>query len=123
MIKKRVWRYYCEHCRKGSQSPSCMRRHIESCCKNPARVCFLHADAGIAQPDLAGLIAGLKDRDFDSGLRWLSDECCGCPACMLAAIVQSRMGEMSECSQGDPWYPGFDYKSQLREWYSVACET
>lgn len=117
MIKKKVWRYYCEFCGKSGQNPSCIRRHEASCCRNPGRVCFLHDDAGIEQPALQSLIDGLKPLTFDDGLRWLESEADCCPACMLAAILQSKTGE--EAGSG-VWYPGFDYKSQLREWYSEA---
>lgn len=37
-------RYYCDHCQKGSGSPSAMRRHEASCTLNPRRRVRIFSD-------------------------------------------------------------------------------
>ena len=80
-------RYYCDHCNKGSGSPSAMRRHERGCTANPNRVCgmcALQADDGGAEP------APHRDelvRILDSsGFTEMCSAANGCPACILAAI-------------------------------------
>lgn len=85
MRRKKVWRYYCDFCNKGGCSAASMSRHEESCCRNPDRVCRMCETAGIGGLTVPELVEALADGDLKA-LRAASD---GCPACMLAAIIQS----------------------------------
>jgi len=39
MTRKRVWRYYCEHCKKSGGSAYHLREHEKHCTGNPEREC------------------------------------------------------------------------------------
>jgi hypothetical protein len=111
MIRKRVWRYYCEHCHRGGCSASAMASHERSCTLNPDRVCKMCALAGNAQPEMSSLLSILPDPEsfvmetvsseygppteysymsdggsVDEAMKTLVDVCNGCPACILAAL-------------------------------------
>lgn len=96
-------RYYCEHCNKGSGSPSAMKRHEIACTANPQRVCGMCREAELEQKPVEDLITALLayDHDYDKGLALLREVTDNCPSCILSAIRQSKvqrpyMGEDDE---------------------------
>jgi len=90
MKKKKVWRYYCEFCKKSGCSGGHLSSHEKSCTNNPDRVCKMCNAAGLNQKSIAELIKtlGLGDKAGVDALREATD---GCPACMLSAIRQSGL--------------------------------
>jgi len=100
---KLVKRHYCDHCKKGGQSKYCMARHERTCVWNPQRACVFCSKP---ETTVAELIEALND-----GLPALEQKAAMCPACMLAAIVQSR-----KSINEDTWVAGFDYKKQASAW-------
>lgn len=114
MKTKTVKRHYCDHCKKGGQSAYCMRRHESTCIRNPLRVCIIcspqHLDGSLlpTQATVAELIEALRS----GGLKALEDRAEMCPACMLAAIVQSYGGRKPD---QEDWID-FDYKKQKASW-------
>lgn len=133
MITKRVNRYYCEHCRKGGQSAAHMSRHEKGCTLNPGRVCGFCKEVGEDQAPMADLMAIMatakvtSTTDFYAGVTWtsssienekevikaLEDATGNCPACMLAAIRQSKYPEVFE---------HFDFKDRQREFWNQVNE-
>ena len=84
MIKKKMWRYYCEFCGKGGCSSSHMRKHEKHCTLNPDRNCgFCEAEGNHPQP-MDQLIPTITHELL--GLRKASKNC---PACILSALRQS----------------------------------
>lgn len=95
MRKKRVWRYYCDYCRKAGCSAGHMRKHEKGCTANPDRVCGMCKMVEGTQKPLAELVAvfdGWKpdttssdyDPEAQRRIKLLEDLTDGCPACMLA---------------------------------------
>lgn len=80
-------RYYCDHCNKGSGSPSAMKRHERGCTANPQRVCgmcAMQAEAGgdPPAPPRDELVRILDCSGFAEMCRAAND----CPACILSAL-------------------------------------
>jgi len=90
MKRKKVWRYYCEHCKKSGCSGGHIRSHEIHCTNNPTRICGMCKLARLDQLPIAELISALDsgDKKGVNNLRVLAD---GCPACMLAAIRQCNL--------------------------------
>lgn len=115
MKTKTVKRHYCDHCGKGGQSAHCIRRHESTCVYNPDRVCPLcseeHASGALlsTKETVATLIAEFRS----GGVPALRQKADGCPACMLAAIVQAR-GKQKASEEN--WIEGFSYKKELEDW-------
>lgn len=130
-------RYYCDHCGKGSGSPSYMRRHEEICTANPARRCRMCA-WGQDEERMARHVAILQGpgdsrEDWQRKMKDLREATNNCPCCILAAIRQS--GVQAAVSDPDPdgslstaanrmFFPnqggadlmlGFDFRAELRE--------
>ena len=90
-------RYYCDHCNKGSGSPSAMRRHERGCTLNPQRACgmckMLEEDGGPEPAPPRDELLRLLDGE---GFKALAAAANDCPACILAALrsrnVQSELG-------------------------------
>lgn len=88
-------RYYCDHCNKGTGSPSFMRRHEPGCTANPNRVCGMCrklAEEGGPEP------APPRDELLNvldaQGFKAMCDVANNCPACILSALrTQNRMSE------------------------------
>lgn len=120
MKRKRVWRYYCDFCRKGSCAGGHMKRHEESCTLNPERKCRLCVDRFTQQP-MKDLIAALGSGD-EAGVKALREKAEGCPICMLAAIRQS--GVQKPCSilpSGEMDYGyrvPFEFRKELADFWS-----
>lgn len=111
MRKKQVWRYYCDFCGKGGQSGGHMKRHERSCCRNPERKCGMCAAAMNDQEPLPKLIEALGKGDVD-GLARLRELATGCPACMLAAIIQSKLQRPLNHDGEGGFHVDFDFKKE-----------
>lgn len=99
--------YYCEWCKRHRLTASAITRHEPRCIYNPLRSeCGWHKDRS---PAVAGVFAlAFKD---DPDVDWLRDAMDGCPACMLAVIVQARrLGLDGE----EAW--SFDYKAECAKY-------
>ena len=110
MRRKKVWRYYCEFCKKANCSGSSIKKHEERCTLNPNRYCGFCHISELTQPDLQEAIKLLpepevhikiiedeygKDISYD-GLEKATKEALpklrefveNCPACIMAALRQ-----------------------------------
>jgi hypothetical protein len=99
-LKKPV--YYCEFCKRHRLSKASIERHEPKCIYNPLRLlCGWHEVRPPAPADFASLLK--QELDVD----WLRTEMEGCPACMLAVVVQAglTLDERSDL--------GFDYKHEV----------
>jgi len=80
-------RYYCDHCKKGSGSPSAMKRHESGCTNNPLRVCrmcAILADKGGPEPaPQRGALLNVLD---SGGFKAMCESANDCPACILSAL-------------------------------------
>lgn len=78
--------YYCEYCKRHRMTARSIEAHEPRCIYNPLRdVCGWHKDTRPVAPfDFALVFRDNPDVD------WLRKEMDGCPACMLAVIVQAR---------------------------------
>ena len=80
-------RYYCDHCNKGSGSPSAMKRHERGCTVNPERVCgmcaFDHKHGG---PEPAPSTSELRKVIDAEGFVAMCEAANQCPACILAVL-------------------------------------
>lgn len=96
--------YYCEHCKRHRLTASAIEKHEPRCLYNPARsACGWHKDD---EPDApAERAAAFRD---DPDVERLRKELDGCPACMLAVIVQARKLGLGD---EDAW--DFDYKAEV----------
>lgn len=111
MRTKSVLRHYCDFCNKGGFKKMDMFRHESICIRNPDRKCGLCEDYRLETKPIPVLIAAIE-----TSIAALSEACEGCPACMLAAIVQSRD---PQASKSENWVD-FDYKTQLNEFHQEA---
>ena len=115
MIRKMRPRYYCEHCGKGSGSPSHMTRHERGCTANPNRVCGLCELAGKEQLPIEELVSTL----INQGLAFLQAFTTCCPTCTLAAIRQSKKQRAADPENGDFGFRwDFDYRKELAGWWA-----
>lgn len=109
MRKKKVWRYYCDFCKKANCSAPSIRKHEKGCTMNPSRVCGMCGMFDLEQPSLNKMMAFLPDpekyKETSDAYDWISytsafsvkvtealpklrDEAENCPACILAALRQ-----------------------------------
>ncbi len=105
MRRRKVWRYYCEFCKKSNCSAASISRHEKRCTLNPDRHCGMCAVAELGQKPMSVLVDLLADitikekrgeygidialgGDMDEALERLRDETENCPACILAALRQ-----------------------------------
>ena len=93
MKKRKVWRYTCEFCGKSGCSGGHMKVHEASCTANPHRVCRMCKHS---PKDTAALVAllqapGNTTADWQAKMIDLRFQTDGCPACILAAIRQSKV--------------------------------
>lgn len=117
MITKMRPRYYCEHCNKGSGSPSAMRRHESGCTLNPNRTCAMCAAGGNPPPPPREKLLEILDRD---GFKALCDEVFGCPACILTALRQRNSfdDQLGYCVSGpDDGRNQWSYAEAKKEWW------
>lgn len=119
-IKK--WRYYCDHCSKGGCSKGHIVKHEEHCIYNPQRECRMceHATGEKGQTQTVhDLMEAFKEGDLDG----LKERAQHCPACILAAIVQTkRAQEAAGTYRAEEDYIDFDYKKAVADMWASANE-
>ncbi len=95
--------YYCEFCKRHRMTAAAIQKHEPRCIYNPLRSeCGWHRDMKPSAPaDLAAVFKDSLDTDW---LRKMAD---GCPACMLAVVVQAGL------SSGDREDTGFSYGDEV----------
>lgn len=105
--------YSCEHCGRSRLTKHAIVSHEPHCIHNPERRCRWqspHVDHGYVE--LAAIVAELRDDGVV--LERLREQTDGCPACMLAAIVQAGVhGE----ERGE-----FDYETEKQRWRAAEAE-
>lgn len=131
MKKKKVWRYYCEYCKKSNCSGGAMSKHEKHCTMNPNRACGICKDIGNDPVPMSELLAMLPDPEtdiiqFDCGgeyktyaegyidkvkkaieeVREVTDNC---PVCIFAALRQKGI-HIHET--------GFDLTKELSDYWS-----
>jgi hypothetical protein len=92
-----------------------MARHEVVCVHNPKRVCWACQEFSLDPEPLENLIPlafAITREDQDLGP--LQKSANGCPACMLAAIVQAR--KIFTDPEDAVWVK-FDYKARMQEKY------
>lgn len=102
--------YYCEHCKRHRLTASAIEKHEPRCIYNPGRSkcgwCSKSPTYVTSAPHDFALV--FKD---DPDVEWLRKEMDGCPACMLAVVIQSRrMGLDAEEAHG------FDYHAEVAKY-------
>lgn len=105
------------------QKPA-MVRHEKYCLKNPARICRsceFHGD--MHEHPMAEMVAALET----TGMVALRENAEGCPACVLAAIVQQKMNDpMLERLPNNETLMGvigFNYKDEKEKFYAAIRES
>lgn len=122
------WRYYCDHCKKAGGSAGHLAKHERGCTNNPERVCGVcHRSGNGPSKPVVELVAALGIGDA-AGMAALRSVCDNCPACILAAIRQSKTldhtpMEMSELplAVSPGWYE-FDFKAELAAFWQEINE-
>ena len=99
MKSKKVWRYYCEFCKKGGCGKYAMKQHEIHCTMNPNRKCRMCDIAEIEQVPIDELMKLLPEPhtkdDYGTitfkktDLNELKEVTSNCPNCILATIRQS----------------------------------
>lgn len=113
--------YYCDFCKKHGLSRAAMVKHEVHCTMNPERLCrwwLIDYDVPRAGqkphrmrrglPRWLRLCAPLSQQHVDS----LREHCCGCPACMLAAIRQSGIDRFIGFDYATSW----DYDEEVKRY-------
>ncbi len=115
MRKKRVWRFYCDHCSKGGCSGGHIAKHEKGCTRNPNRECGMCRETGLDQSPTSELLEALTSGGI-AKVRELAD---GCPACIMAAIHALRKIEPLETSEDytDSNFIDFDYRTAADEFW------
>jgi hypothetical protein len=118
MRKVMRWRYYCDHCKRAGGSAAHIAKHERGCTNNPSRVCGLCAKSGngISQP-VSLLVAALGIGD-DAGMKALRDLCDDCPACILAALRQTKALDYLPLESDAPAWQKFHFKTALAEFWA-----
>ena len=117
---KRVLRYYCDHCKKSGCCKQAIVKHEQRCTRNPNRVCgfcmrMAEDDSDYIPPTVQELIPLFRASYPDMRKR-----CNECPACTLAAIIQS--GATREPDEGGipphrDWSE-FDFKKEVKAFWA-----
>ena len=121
MHSKKVWRYYCDHCKKSGCNSAVLKKHEAGCWYNPNRMCGMCKiiDEEPQKP-MAELLKVLNDSTdpLTDGLENLQKAANGCPNCIMATIVQW-------CTTHSEWSPykfDYDYKKSHKEFWSDITE-
>ena len=114
MKRKKMWRYYCEFCKKSSGSGGAMSTHEKHCTANPNRTCRM---CGMA-PDIDVHIKALGD-GLKPGIERLQEAANDCPACMLAAIRQSKI-QYPPDDESPGFYVDWDYQKAKENYWSCV---
>lgn len=122
MRQKKVWRYYCDHCRKAGCGKAAMVKHERGCTRNPQRVCGFCKRSGNTEP--------LVEAACDS-LEALRTAAGGCPACMLVGVhgLRSLIKQEWDHDEDAPGYDhghgevlNFDFKQAAAAWWAEVNE-
>lgn len=99
--------YYCEHCKRHRIMAPAIANHEPKCIYNPQRdKCGWCSKAPTYRaPAPADRVPGFID---DPNVDKLREELDGCPACMLAVIVQARRAGLND---EEAW--SFDYNAEV----------
>lgn len=130
---KTVYRYYCDHCNKGSCAKGHMRKHELHCTMNPNRICRVCKLLGTKQQPISKLIDYLPSKKdypdisdpysghytdpvyitaLEQAISKLRDKTRNCPACILATLRQATTIEM--------WLvETFNFKSEMEELFAT----
>ena len=121
MRQKRVWRYYCDFCKKSGCSSHHIKKHEKHCTMNPNRECRMCKHAGIEQKPINILISALGDGSNLTSIKDLSNNC---PVCILSAIRQSGIQHFDYDEEGFiGTYVDFDFKKEMRErWEEIRTQ-
>jgi hypothetical protein len=104
--------YYCEFCKRHRLTKHSIENHEPRCIYNPFRaVCGWHRELRPGAP--ADFVLVYK-QDLD--LAWLREQMDGCPACMLAVVVQSNL-TLAEREDSD-----FNYKREVERFREAERE-
>ncbi len=126
MRRKKVWRYYCEFCKKANCSGTSIKKHEQRCTLNPDRHCGFCGLTENDQPDLqeamkllpepSKLVAFFEEDNYydyshletavKETLPKLRDFVNNCPACIMAALRQK--GIPVPCAED------FDFKKECQ---------
>jgi len=130
MRKKKVWRYYCDYCKKAGCSGGHLKHHEERCTLNPNRICGFCKLMDKGQSVLVEIIKLLPNpKDYieeDKKFGWTSyvgldvavakalpkvrEAAEDCPACIMAALRQAGIPM--------PIAKGFDFKKECESIWS-----
>lgn len=105
MRRAKVWRYYCDFCKRAGCSGGHIRTHEAHCCRNPNRVCRMCVRLDAEQQPLPTLVDALNS----GGIERLRDVANYCPACMLTAVMAVNASTSNE----DDWVH-FEYAAEAR---------
>ncbi len=105
MKAKRVWRYYCDYCKKSGCSGAAIKKHELHCTMNPERKCRMCELIDINQEPIITLFGAL-DSEGLAGLRFAADDC---PVCIFAALRQRE-----KFNRKRVWEYGFDLKKEVQ---------
>jgi len=112
MKQKKVWRYYCDHCKKSGCGKAAMLKHERHCLRNDERECRMCASLnGATNLPMAELVAAANESL--EKLREVSEQC---PMCMLAAIMRAQSKDTDDFGAWtDTRFSGFDYQAERTE--------
>ncbi len=118
MKVKKVYRYYCDHCKRNKGTRESMRIHEERCLKNPDRWCPVCEDLGghksvIDYIEKHGIPNWQDDAEIENSRNAILDLVDDCPACALAGMVQTG------CNSFDFQ---FDYESAINKYLKQKRE-
>ena len=123
MRRKKMWRYYCDYCKKTGGSGYHLKKHEKGCTLNPNRVCGFCGILEQPQSDLVKAMELLPEpkeymkEDEYAGITYkglgeavektmpkLRDLVGNCPACIMAALRQKGIPV--------PMVESFDFKKE-----------
>lgn len=129
--KRQVWQYRCDFCAKRNLSAGAIAKHEKHCTANPNRICRMCAAIKKEQKALDALIACLSLAKPDYGIAELRELAEECPACILAAIRQSKIRETYKAAsaneqewseEGGPLDLKWDFKEALKDFWARINE-
>lgn len=135
MRRKKVWRYYCEFCKKANCSGASISRHEKHCTKNPDRACGMCGIADLTQPNLNAVLQILPEpKDYEESdtvlggwsyvgldkavedvMQKVRDAVENCPACIMAALRQKGIPV--------PVVTSFNFTAECKSWWADFNES
>ena len=115
MRQKKVWRYYCEYCKKSGCNKHAIVKHEISCIRNDARVCRMCKFMGLEQRPMSELVESAS-----GGLKPLEDVADNCQVCILSAIVRARPIPGPD-EEWDDRFDAFEFKKEMNEIFQNAA--